>query len=165
MRILLAIDDSECSTAAVKAVIDQFRPAHTQVTVLHADDWPNGMPPSMAFAEGSSAAHSILALHKLRRSNAAALLESVAEQLRLAGFTVAASLRDGDPRHTIVDCAREWRADLIVLGSHGKKGLDRCWAVCRTAWRDMPRAPSRSYTPDPRRRSWRLIESKNPSRS
>ena len=61
MRILLAIDDSECSTAAVKAVIDQFRPAHTQVTVLHADDWPNGMPPSMAFAEGSSAAHSILA--------------------------------------------------------------------------------------------------------
>ena len=124
MRILLAIDDSEGSTAAVKAVIDQFRPGHTQVTVLHADDWPNGMPPSMAFAEGSSAAHSILALHKLRRSNAAAL-ESVAEQLRRAGFTVAASLRDGDPRHTIVDCAREWRADLIVLGSRGKKGLDR----------------------------------------
>jgi nucleotide-binding universal stress UspA family protein len=125
MRILLAIDDSECSTAAVKAVIDQFRPAHTQVTVLHADDWPNGIPPSMAFAEGSSASHSILAFHKLRRSNAAAQLEAVAEQLRREGFTVAASLRDGDPRHTIVDCAREWRADLIVLGSHGKKGLDR----------------------------------------
>ena len=82
----------------MKAVIDQFRPAHTQITVLHADDWPNGMPPSMAFAEGSSAAHSILAFHKLRRSNAAAHLESVAEQLRRAGFTVAASLRDGDPR-------------------------------------------------------------------
>ena len=38
---------------------------------------------------------------------------------------VAASLRDGDPRHTIVACAREWGADLVVLGSHGKKGLDR----------------------------------------
>src|SRR5580765_5650045 len=70
MRILLAIDDSECSTAAVKAVIDQFRPAHTQITVLHADDWPEGMPPPMAFAEGSSAARSVLAFHKLRRSNA-----------------------------------------------------------------------------------------------
>ena len=86
MRILLAIDDSECSTAAVKAVIDQFRPAHTQITVLHADDWPEGMPPPMAFAEGSSAARSVLAFHKLRRSNAAALLESVAEQLRRRGF-------------------------------------------------------------------------------
>ena len=42
MRILLAIDDSECSIAAVKAVIEQFRPAHTQITVLHADDWPGG---------------------------------------------------------------------------------------------------------------------------
>jgi nucleotide-binding universal stress UspA family protein len=125
MRILLAIDDSECSAAAVKAIIEQFTPAHTQITVLHADDWPQGMPPSMAFAEGSSAARSILSLHKLRRSNAAALLESVAEQLRRAGFAAAASLRDGDPRHTIVECAREWRADLIVLGSHGKKGLDR----------------------------------------
>ena len=125
MRILLAIDDSECSTAAVKAVIEQFRPAHTQITVLHADDWPEGMPPPMAFAEGSSAARSVLNFHKLRRSNAAALLESVAEQLRGAGFAAAASLRDGDPRNTIVQCAREWHADLIVLGSHGKKGLDR----------------------------------------
>jgi nucleotide-binding universal stress UspA family protein len=125
MRILLAIDDSECSTAAVKAVIDQFTPAHTQITVLHADDWPEGMPPPMAFAEGSSAARSVLAFHKLRRSNAAALLESVAEQLRRAGFAAAASLRDGNPQHTIVQCAKEWHADLIVLGSHGKKGLDR----------------------------------------
>ena len=125
MRILLAVDDSECSTAAVKAVIDQFRPTHTQITVLHADDWPEGMSPSMAFAEGTAAARSILGLHKLRRSNAAALLESIAEQLRRAGFAAAASLRDGDPRHTIVQCAREWRADLIVLGSHGKTGLDR----------------------------------------
>jgi nucleotide-binding universal stress UspA family protein len=83
------------------------------------------MPPSMAFAEGSAAAKHVLGLHRLRRSNAAALLESTADQLRRAGFTTAASLRDGDPRRTIVDCAREWHADLIVIGSHGRKGLDR----------------------------------------
>jgi nucleotide-binding universal stress UspA family protein len=125
VNILLAIDDSDCSAAATRAVIDQFVPMHTRVHVLHADDWPQGMPPSMAFAEGSSAAHSVLGLHKLRRSAAAALLESTADQLRAAGFVTAASLREGDPRQAILDCAQEWHADLIVLGSHGKKGLDR----------------------------------------
>lgn len=125
MNILLAIDDSDCSAAATKAVIDQFVPSNTRVHVLHADDWPQGMPPSMAFAEGSSAAESVLGLHKLRRSTAAALLESAAEQLRQAGFTTAASLREGDPRQAIIECAKEWHVDLIVLGSHGRKGLDR----------------------------------------
>ena len=125
MNILLAIDDSACSAAATHAVIDQFAPSHTRVRVLHADDWPNGMPPSMGFAEGSAAAEHVLGLHRLRRSNAAALLESTADQLRRAGFTTSASLRDGDPRQTIVDCATEWPADLIVMGSHGKTGFER----------------------------------------
>jgi nucleotide-binding universal stress UspA family protein len=125
VKILLAIDESECSAAATRAVIDQFVPAHTHVHVLHADDWPHGMPPSMAFAEGSAAARHVLGLHRLRRGQAAATLESTAEQLRQAGFTTAATLRDGDPRQTIIDCAKEWHADLIVLGSHGKKGIDR----------------------------------------
>lgn len=102
-----------------------FIPLHTNVTVLHADDWPSGIPPSMAFAEGSSAERSILGLHELRRSHAAELLESTADQLRRAGFSTAATLRDGDPRDAIVECARECGADLIVLGSHGRKDLDR----------------------------------------
>jgi nucleotide-binding universal stress UspA family protein len=125
VRILLAIDDSACSAAATSAVIEQFAPSHTQVSLLHADDWPNGMSPSMAFGEGPAAAQSVLGLHRLRRTNAAALLEDTADQLRRAGFVTAASLRDGDPRQVIVDYAKECRADLIVVGSHGKTGLDR----------------------------------------
>jgi nucleotide-binding universal stress UspA family protein len=125
VRILLAIDDSECSAAATAAVIQQFLPAHTQVHVLHADDWPQGLPAELPFAEGAAAAESILGLHKLRRENAAALVESAADRLRAAGFTTFASVREGDPRNAILECAKEWRADLIVLGSHGKKGLDR----------------------------------------
>jgi len=33
-------------------------------------------------------------------------------------------LRNGVPRQVIVDYAKECRADLIVVGSHGKTGLD-----------------------------------------
>jgi nucleotide-binding universal stress UspA family protein len=31
----------------------------------------------------------------------------------------------GDARMLILDEAKEWKADLIVLGSHGRRGLDR----------------------------------------
>ena len=34
-------------------------------------------------------------------------------------------MRDGDPRTVIVDEAKEWSADLIVMGSHGYTGLKR----------------------------------------
>jgi nucleotide-binding universal stress UspA family protein len=125
MRILLAIDDSECSAAATKAVIAQFAPGHPEVHVLHVDEWPKGLPASMAFAEGSEAASSILSLHEFRREGAASLVAGAARELRVAGFTTTTSVREGDARKAILDCASEWHADLVVLGSHGRKGLDR----------------------------------------
>src|SRR5579872_780451 len=105
MKILLAIDDSACSVAAANSLAEQFTPSTTQVEILHVDDWPRGMPASMAFTEGPAAASSVLSLHQAHRDRAAALLASTAERLRRAGFTASASLREGDPRHTIVECA------------------------------------------------------------
>ena len=125
MRILLAIDDSECSAAAVHAVIAQFAPQHSEVFVLHADEWPKALPDAMAFAEGSAAAHSILGLHELRRRDAGALVASAAAQLRAAGFATTTTIREGDARQVILASAGEWHADLIVLGSHGRTGFDR----------------------------------------
>ena len=125
MRVLLAIDESEYSAAATKAVVAQFVPQHTEVLVLHSDEWPRNLPPELSFAEGASAARSILSLHDLRRRDAGALVASTAAQLRAAGFTTTTSVRDGDPRQAILAAAKEWRADLVVMGSHGKKGVDR----------------------------------------
>ena len=31
----------------------------------------------------------------------------------------------GDPKSKIINAAEAWGADLIVLGSHGRKGLQR----------------------------------------
>jgi nucleotide-binding universal stress UspA family protein len=42
-----------------------------------------------------------------------------------SGFPVETAVLEGDPRGSIVDEADEWLADLIVLSSHGHKGLDR----------------------------------------
>jgi nucleotide-binding universal stress UspA family protein len=51
--------------------------------------------------------------------------DRVAKTLSSAGFTVTTSVVTGDARSVILDDAAEWHADLIVLGSHGRKGLGR----------------------------------------
>ena len=118
MRILLAIDNSKCSAAATKSVIAQFLPQHTLVHVLHADESSSGLPRPGAGADEPHAAR-----NEVKRRAAAALVASAADALRAAGFSTVASIRDGDPCDVILACAEDWRADLVVLGSHSRKGL------------------------------------------
>lgn len=53
---------------------------------------------------------------------------------------VAASVRTGDPAYEIVAAAREWNADLIVTGTHGRSGLGRMFlgSVAETVIRTAP---------------------------
>jgi nucleotide-binding universal stress UspA family protein len=125
MKILLAIDDSACSEAAVQAVIEQFRPEGSEVRVLHVDEWPKGLSTSLAFAEGPGAASDLVAAHAELRHRAEALIADASRRLKSARFRTQTEMRDGDARHAILDCADEWRPDVVVLGSHGRKGLDR----------------------------------------
>jgi nucleotide-binding universal stress UspA family protein len=53
------------------------------------------------------------------------LVEHAAWQLRKAGFRASEAVEAGDPKVRIIDHAKEWRADLIVVGSHGLRGLSR----------------------------------------
>jgi nucleotide-binding universal stress UspA family protein len=53
------------------------------------------------------------------------LVERIAKELRSAGFKVDAAVEVGDIRESIIDSAAEWRADLIVVGSHGRGGIQR----------------------------------------
>jgi nucleotide-binding universal stress UspA family protein len=53
------------------------------------------------------------------------LVARAAEELRTAKFNVSTELVEGDPKSQIIDIADNWRADMIVLGSHGRTGLDR----------------------------------------
>lgn len=42
-----------------------------------------------------------------------------------AGFKVSTSVATGDAKAVILDEATQWRADLIVVGSHGRTRLER----------------------------------------
>jgi nucleotide-binding universal stress UspA family protein len=46
------------------------------------------------------------------------------QMLKKEGYTVETAVEEGDPRSKIIDQATQWNAELIVLGSHGRKGVD-----------------------------------------
>lgn len=65
----------------------------------------------------------------------AAFLDAEAPRL-----PVAACVRTGDPAMTIVDEARAWEADVIVMGTHGRRGARRVMlgSVAETVLRNAP---------------------------
>ncbi len=125
MRILLAVDGSEGAEAAIEAVRARFPPKDVEVRVLHAVEWLKEMPASFAFGQGPTYAHDIVESRRRSFERAEQLVSRIVGELAAAGFRTTVTTPDADPRHAIVDGAREWSADLIVMGSHGRRGLDR----------------------------------------
>jgi nucleotide-binding universal stress UspA family protein len=125
MRVLLAVDGSACSEAAVQTVIDRFRPEGAHVKVLHAVEWMREMPLCFQYAYGPAAGEDVVKCRNDSFERARDMVERVSAQLELKGFSTSVSTPDADPRHAIVETARDWPADVIVIGSHGRKGFDR----------------------------------------
>ena len=53
------------------------------------------------------------------------LQPQIEQASRVDDVTLGETTALGEPRAVILDTAKEWEADLIVLGSHGKRGVDR----------------------------------------
>jgi nucleotide-binding universal stress UspA family protein len=122
MKILLAIDDSRFSQAAIQAVLMTARPQESEVRVLHVLE-PIIFPPE---AQTWTSLPVYSEMMEQQRREAMALVKRAAESLQAAGFKQAShDVEEGNPKVVIVDEANKWGADLIVLGSHGRKGLDR----------------------------------------
>jgi nucleotide-binding universal stress UspA family protein len=120
MRILLCIDDSRCSQAALQAVLAQFDPKASEVLVLHALDQfvrYAGLTPV-----DPSALEKIL---EDEHKAAEELVRRAEKALLAAGFKAASVTHKGDARSVILDEAARWHPDLIVLGSHRRSKLGR----------------------------------------
>lgn len=125
MNILLALDDSPCANAALCAVINQFRPRDTTVRVLHVIEWPRRLPPSLMFVEGPYAADRVVAAHEEIRRRGRELVARAIGRLEHGRFTASSYVLEGTPQDEILAMAAAWPADAVVMGSHGRRGLDR----------------------------------------
>jgi nucleotide-binding universal stress UspA family protein len=69
---------------------------------------------------------------------------------------VRPAVRIGEASVQIVDEVADWNADLLVVGTHGRRGLPRLWlgSVAEACIRDAP-CSVLAIPPMPRRRRWR----------
>jgi nucleotide-binding universal stress UspA family protein len=122
MRILLALDDSKCSTGAMDSLIAQFKTKDATVRLLHVVE---PFPERLAKRRGSRQSPDFVAARVEQRKLAEELLSRGTEKLRSAGFKVTSLVKEGDPRDVILNHSETWHVDLILVGSHGRTGLDR----------------------------------------
>lgn len=119
MRIVLAVDGSRFSDAAVQLVMTQARPTD-EIRVLYVLE-----PPTLLATREMGGYDSALEkAWEADRRVAHELVGRTAELYRSKGMKATSSVQDGDAKSTILQAAKEWRADLIVLGSHGRKGME-----------------------------------------
>lgn len=117
MNILIAVDGSDYSEAAIREVI-QSRPRDARVQVMHVIE-PLPVVESWAYAVDWQR------ILQDQRKEAEHFVAEAATALRDAGFTVTTAIEEGVAKSVIVETATKWPADLIVVGSHGRKGLAR----------------------------------------
>jgi nucleotide-binding universal stress UspA family protein len=124
MKILLAIDGSRCSDAAVEEVARRPWPEGSTVKVLTAFELPTPPTPEAWALPVNYFEEMDVALRKQARSIADRAVETLKPKL---SKTVAldAALVPGPAQVVILDEAESWGADLIVVGSHGYRAWER----------------------------------------
>ncbi len=120
-RILLAIDDSKFSEAALQMLIEQVRPQEKEIRVLQVIE----PLPLLVVREMAGYDPDMEGLREARTQQAEELVAKFAQILHFKGLRASTAVVQGDPKAKIVEAAEQWKAELIVLGSLGRTGLAR----------------------------------------
>ncbi|MGH9870204.1 MAG: universal stress protein [Candidatus Polarisedimenticolia bacterium] len=124
MKILLAVDGSECGDAAVRHVASFPWPGGTEVRVISAAEPPAMM--AMTETWGPPVDYYDM-LEKAAEERARHAVERASADLKGTDLRVTGEVIRGLPKEAILHEAERWVADLIVLGSHGYRGIKRIW--------------------------------------
>ena len=112
MRILLAIDGSKCSEVAVSTLAKRPWPAGTIVRLLSViEPVTLPVPESVTMPETWYEA--------MRRAARADIERATTLLKQSAGLEIETAIPIGSPQEMILREARDWHADLIVVGCHG----------------------------------------------
>jgi nucleotide-binding universal stress UspA family protein len=119
-RILVPIDFSSCSRAALDQALTIAERFGAVVDVVHAWDLPAALRPDLTVWAGDISG--TLAEHA--RGDAERAMSAFLEEAGLAGREdVTSRVVGGAPYETIVAALEEGSYQLVVMGTHGRTGL------------------------------------------
>lgn len=120
-RILVPVDGSATSKTGLKEALKLARPVSATLLLV------NVMDEQMAFSSIEMAA-SVPAMLDSMRASGNRILKDAALAARARGVKAQTALVESFGTRvadTIVKQAKRWRADIIVMGTHGRRGLGR----------------------------------------
>lgn len=121
-RVMLAIDDSPYSKAAVDSVLSSTWPANTRFYILSVS---SPMYSGFAYEPSATAVSWALDFQEERHREVEEMVLGVSLQLEDAfgSGNVECGVIEGYPEDVILKTARDWGAHLIVVGSHGRPDM------------------------------------------
>ena len=120
VRLLIGVDSSSDSNAAVEAVCNREWPRGTEVGLLVVVD--TVMPLT---SDPSSAMKWIEVADESNWSQVREIFEPWAQRIRSAGLHAEVLIRRGNPADEILEEAHTWDANCIFVGAKGTRGIDR----------------------------------------
>lgn len=110
-RILVAVDGTDPSLRALKLASKLAHQFESEMALVHVIPGPVSVTPEFAMAQPDFAETHRAAGEELLKESAASM-----------GLTTIPQtfLREGAASQEIIAAAHEWKADLIVLGTHGR---------------------------------------------
>lgn len=119
MKILCATDFSEPGQAAEEHALELARALGAELVYVHVS------AETMLYGEAAFAVGDVQRVYDAQRRWAQDTLAARVAAAVKAGVAARSILRVGAPFEQIVGTAAEERADMLVLGTHGRTGLDR----------------------------------------
>jgi nucleotide-binding universal stress UspA family protein len=117
-RILHPTDFSKASGAAFTKSVELAKANHAELVLLHVL-----APPVPMMGEGYVPPRVYQDLYASARAYGQKALDALGAKAKKAGVRAKTLLSDGMAHAQIVRAARSLRADMIVIGTHGRTGL------------------------------------------
>lgn len=114
-KILIAIDSNPSAELVALSGLQLAKQFNSEIALISIID-PDGIPD-----EDSPTTRELedMMEHNLNRSQL-----NVIEKI-FKGFSIKSFVEKGVPYKVILETADKWGADIIVMGTHGRKGLPR----------------------------------------
>lgn len=121
MKVLIATDGSDFAQAALESVSGRPWTEDTSFMVLHVVQ--PFAPAYVGFNLGYAEALAII--DDAGRESGQKIVSDAVDLLKqkLPDRSITGQMKNGQIVDEIIDTAKQWKADMIVMGSHGRSGI------------------------------------------